>query len=175
MKIKIIKSSKPTYWYAPMVGQIVEAKLKRNDKRYKLSNYPNHLIEQQDAEVIKPTKNTQFNRTLLKTGMRVETAKGIIYIVILKAYIGGKYRDIITRDSWYYELRKDYNYDLTVNKSYKPTEDIVKIYEVPMNPGSFFDLSVSTQLLYSRNRIMTQEEIEEELGYKIEIKNKAKS
>ena len=55
MKVKIIKSSKPTYWYADLIGNVFNVEY-FNSRDYLVINSSfesNHFIKIYDAEVLK--------------------------------------------------------------------------------------------------------------------------
>lgn len=53
MKVKVLKCSKPTYWYANKIGQEFEVSQFTNDDHYSLINTPLHCLDKKDCEIVK--------------------------------------------------------------------------------------------------------------------------
>ena len=109
----------------------------------------------------------------LRTGMIItyrEGRRGMVYLNVYPAMMNNS-NDIIVDEGNGWMRLADYNEDLTC-KNYDKY-DIVKIESAP-NALWFptpFDKEMKTKVLWERTKKMTISEIEDILGYKIEIIN----
>lgn len=103
----------------------------------------------------------QFTKDMLKTGMRVETRNGNLYIV-MKDLAEGRFIGETTGDSIYW-----YNQDLTNSQFSK--FDIIKVYNIPFI-SEVFNFKKHGDLLWQRPEIpkMTHKEIESIVGHEFE-------
>jgi len=63
MKVKIVKASKPTYWYAWHIGETFEVQDISGYRSYTVINNPkftNHCIDKRDCEIISETVKIPF-------------------------------------------------------------------------------------------------------------------
>lgn len=114
-------------------------------------------------ELVEENEMKQFTKADLRTGMRVETRDGDVYIVLLDTEEGSR---IVCNEGW--NVLDSYENALIVKRG--PRLDIMKVYSMDLN-HNLLDFNCKGSLLWQRTELkkMTHKEIETALGYEIEI------
>jgi hypothetical protein len=117
-------------------------------------------------------KNTTFKKSDIKTGMLVETADGYLRIVIGGSLISCTGGGGILLNMYDENLKPKAEVDYILNVYSEPIGDFQADFNFWLKEKEFIHNHTSKiKLLYSSDdRVMSIEEIEKELGYKIKIK-----
>jgi len=86
-----------------------------------------------------------FCKSDLKTGMRVETRDGSVYVILLGTENDG---DVLVNKSWM--SLTDYDDSLILISSYYHNLDIAKVYKQPYLPVDLFNIEKCGALLWER-------------------------
>jgi len=86
-----------------------------------------------------------FSKSDLKTGMRVETRDGTVYVILLGTENDG---DVLVNKSWM--SLTDYDDNLIVTSSYYSNLDISKVYKQSYLPVDLFNTEKHGPLLWER-------------------------
>lgn len=154
MKVKVIKASLSSYWYAEEIGKIYDAeevKLENHKFKYKVVDSEfggtKHFYED-DVEII--NEENDMKKSDLKSGMQVETRNGIRYLVLLDSIEGDFV--LVGEGHW---SSASYDEDMLSNRY--NDHDIMTVYRPPIFQA--LNLDTKHEIIWERKE-QTEQEIQ---------------
>lgn len=166
---KIYSTSSPACFVGDEIdGSLIWERPKRTDIKLeaieKILGYKINIIKDKESVCKVGIKN------LLKTGMTVRLNNGILYRVIRKYQLpsSGIVEDFVFVRGDGFMKASEYTPMLMIYNNGNSEFDVQKIYDI-CDCNEFINMASVGDLIWERKRYMTVEEIEEKLGYKINI------
>lgn len=166
---KIYSTSSPACFMGDEIdGSLIWERPKRTDIKLeaieKRLGYKINIIKDKESIGKEDIKN------MLKTGMTVRLNNGILYRVIRKYQLpsSGIVEDFVFVRGDGFMKASEYTPMLTIYNNGNSEFDVQKIYDI-CGGNEFINMASVGDLIWERKKNMTIEEIEEKLGYKINI------
>jgi hypothetical protein len=158
MKVRVLKASLPTYWYADRIGEVFDVielnDLNQPNFRFKLKGEFGDYFNKIDVEIIKEEKQMTFTKDMLKTGMRVIHGKHPRHADSYAIVVNDLDKIVFNNSGWN-SISGSYKEDLG---GWSASWDITEVYEAP--DSGILDFSLAGKLIWQHNKPKTSEQLQ---------------